>query len=146
MGLDDVLPDDADTSGSSSSRSRSTSSEKEYAEEFHSDKGVKKYTEERWEEIKQEIREKFEYTVNEVKNMQSEKRHDVLHEAAVSSDNDHNPEELEHGTDITCSVCGKDCSYGYVELEDETFCTNHPAIQVAKSLGKEMHSIDHENN
>lgn len=139
-GLDDLLPDDADTSSSSRSRSRSgsTSSEQEYVVEFDSDKGTKRFSEERWEEIKQEIRDNFQYTVGEVKSLPAKKRHDVLHEVAISSDDDRDPEDLEYTTDTTCSLCGKDCSYSYVEFDNEQFCINHPVIQVARELGKNV--------
>ena len=136
-GLDDLLPDDADTSGRSSSRSRSTSSEPEYAKEFSSSKGTKRFTEERWEEIKREIRDKTEFSVGEVESMKSDKRHDVLHEVSISSQHDHDPEELDYGSETLCAVCGNDCSDSFVEFEGETVCIQHPAIQVAKALGKE---------
>lgn len=143
-GLDDLLPDDADTSGRSSSRSKSTSSDTEYAKEFSSKKGTKKFTEEKWEKMRDEINRKFKYTANEVESLPAEKRHDVLHEAAKSVEADKAPDELEYGTDVTCAVCEADCSYDYIELHGEEFCYHHPLIQVANELGIETQSIDHE--
>lgn len=144
-GLDDLLPDDADTSGRSSSRSRSTSSEPEYVKEFTSSNGRKRYTEERWEEIKQEIRNKTEYSVGEVESLPSDERHEVLHELGVSSKYDHDPEELDSGSDTLCIVCGNDCSDSHVIFDDETVCINHPAIQVAKALGQDPQGKINEN-
>lgn len=137
-GLDDLLPDDADTSSSSSPGSKSSSSEPEYVERFSSSKGTKQFTEERWEEVKKEIRDKTPFTVEEVKNMESKARHDVLHEISISSLHDKEPDELEHGSDVLCNVCGNDCSTTFVEIEGEKFCIQHPAIQVAQSLDKEL--------
>lgn len=137
-GLDDLIPDDADTSSSSRSRSRSTSSEEEYVKEFNSDKGTKRFSEERWEEVKEEIRDKSKFTVGEVESLPASKRHDVLHEMAISSDNDYDPDDLEYGSEVTCAVCGKDCSYSHVILEGEEFCIHHPVAKVAKALDKEV--------
>lgn len=137
-GLDDLIPDDADTSSTSRSQSGSSSSQQEFIKTFSSANGTKKFTEERWDEIKEVIREDMEFTVGEVETMQASERHKVLHEAAMASNSDYDPEELEYGTDLTCFICDKDCSYSYVELEDEPFCINHTAAQVAKALGKEV--------
>lgn len=137
-GLDDLLPDDADTSRSSRSRSKSASSEQEIVKSFSSEKGTKKFTEERWEELKQEIIDNFEYSPGEVISLPAKKRHEVLHEAAIASDSDYDPDDLEHLSDTTCTICEKDCSYGYIEFDGKPFCTHHPIIQVAKELDKEV--------
>lgn len=133
-GLNDLIPDDADTSGRSSSRSKSTSSGPEYVKEFGSKLGTKKFTEERWKEIKQEIRRKTEYSVGEVESLPAEERHEVLHELGISSNVDLDPKELEHGSDTLCVVCGNDCSDSYVPIQGNPVCINHPAIQIAKAL------------
>lgn len=143
-GLDDLLPDDADTSGRSSSRS-STSSGPEYVKEFHTNSGkVKKFTEERWEDIKREIRDKSEYTVGEVESMEADKRHEVLHELAISSEHDKDPDELEHGSDVLCAACGADCSRSYTVIRGEEFCLHHPIAQAVKETDLRKEGKDHE--
>jgi len=141
-GLQELLPDDANTSSSSSSQSTSNSSEADVVREFHSDKGTKRFTEKRWNEVKQEIIHKSEYSVGEVETLPADKRFDVLHEMSLAADDDRTPDELEHGTDVTCQLCGTDCSYSYVPLDGETFCYHHPLIQVADELGIELEGTD----
>lgn len=132
MGLDDVIDTD-DSSSSSSSRTRSDSSSEDLIT-IGSPPNEKKFKEEKWEEVKKIIRNKMEYSVNEVKHLPSGKRYEVLHEAATWDEEELTEKQEELKSDTNCIVCGRDCSKSGVELEGEMVCVNHPAAKVAKHL------------
>jgi hypothetical protein len=140
MGIDDLIPDDADPPKRGGGHStQSKQDEDEYVQEFHSDLGVKKFTEEQWVEIKKEIKTEYPYVVDEICNMEAEKRHNVIHEIAVSALTEDTPER-NYTTDIRCVVCGNDCSRAYIEIEGEPVHEVHNAIQIAGALDKEVQS------
>lgn len=138
-GLDELIPDDANTSGRSrSSSSRSSSSSNNYVQTFSSKAGEKKFTEEKWNEIRRVISRQMEYSVEEVKNMQSEKRHEVLHEAALATEREDEDVNKEYRSSVTCTVCGNDCSDAYVVIEDVKVHVRHTVGQLAAALDKEI--------
>ena len=139
MGIDDLIPEDADPPkrGGGNTAQQSGQDGKEYVQQFHSDLGVKKFTEEQWDEIKKEIRAEYPYVVNEVCNMEAEKRHNVIHEIALSALTEDTPDR-NYTTDIRCVVCGNDCSHGYIEIEGKPVHEMHNAMQIADALDKEV--------
>jgi len=145
-GLDDLIPDDADTSSSSSSSSGGGGlDEPEYAEVFESKKGTKKFTEEQWEEIKKVIRRETDYvSVGEVKSLPAQKRHVVLHELAIEALVEDADGDISR-TDFRCPICGDDCTTSYVVIEGEEVHPYHTIAQLAKELGKETKSKNNEN-
>lgn len=138
MGLDDIIPDDSNSSSRSSPSSTSGSDGPEIVREIGGGEYQKRFTEEQWEKVKRVIRSKMDYSVDAVLNMRSEERYEVLHEAVTYNPDVEEGVSEEHKTTLDCYHCGNDCSGGYVELEGERFCMQHPAAQVAKALGKSI--------
>lgn len=135
MGLKDIdgVGEGSSRGSPSNRRSGSSSDNKEDGEErvvFHSDKGTKEFPPERWDEVKEVIRKEMDYTVSQVHNMNAEKRHDVLHEAATWSELD-DPTESEHYASKRCDECGNSVASGYVVIEGRKFCFDHTAGQLA---------------
>lgn len=135
MGLDEILPDEADKSGSGSSRSGSSSS-KEYHKTITGPAGKeKKFTEERWGEIRRVIIQEFDDSFKEVmNNYKAKERYSVVHDASLFLEREKTKDELGREPDVTCSVCGAECSEGSVVLEGEKVCAHHPAAKVAKEM------------
>lgn len=140
MGLDDLIPDDVDTSGSSRGKQDSGSqTETEYVETFSCGKGTKKFTEEQWEKVKNVVRSEYSFTVGELISKKAEERHDLLHEIAIKATSDREP-ETDNTSDVRCAVCGNDCSDMYVVIEGEKVHIQHNAAQMAEELDLEVNS------
>lgn len=143
MGIDDLIPDDSNPqSRRGGQKSSSSEDSKEYVQEFHSDKGVKKFDEEDWENIKSFIRQKTKYSVNEVVNMESERRHDVIHDIAIKAYAGSDDVQEEHKPTQLCAVCGNDCTSAYIEIEGEAFHEMHNVMEVAEALDKEIKNAE----
>lgn len=139
MGVDDLLPDDRDTSSSSSSSSNTQSQEsKEYEIVITSGDKEKKFTSEEWDKIQDTIRQEMEYSVGEVMKMADHKKYEVIHEAAIITNTERKSEDLEHKTDNRCAVCGNACSVDYIVIDGERVHIMHNVAQVAESLDKEI--------
>lgn len=135
MGLEDLTPDDSNTSSrSSTNRTNSQPDEDEYHKVIGNPPHQKCFTEERWEEVKQEIHNNFEKTVNEILNSPAKKRYEMLHEAAMASGGELDDDEREFEAKTRCAFCGKSCPSGGVEIDGEVFHTSHTAAQVADEL------------
>lgn len=132
MGLDDVIDND-DSSPSSSSRTRDNSSSEDLIT-IGSPPNEKKFSEEKWEEVKKVIQEEMQYSVNEVKHLPSGERYEVLHEAATWDEEELTKKQEELRSVTNCIVCGINCSKSGVELEGHMVCVSHPAAKVAKAL------------
>lgn len=146
-GLDDLIPDDADTSSSSSSGGggRGGLDQPDYVEVFESKKGTKKYTEEQWEEIKKVIRRETDYvSVGEVKSLPAQRRHVVLHELAIEALVEDADGDISR-SQFRCSICGDDCTRAYVVIEGEEVHPHHTIGQLAEELDIETESRTDEN-
>jgi len=135
MGLEELIPDNATTSSSSSRRG---STQRNYIVEFNSPLGTKKFSEEKWKEIKDVISKDTEYTVEEVKNLQSEERHRVLHDVAQTATKKKKITELDVLSETRCTVCGDDCSTSYVEIHGEKTHIHHTIGQLVEELELEL--------
>lgn len=130
MGLDDLLPDDADTT----SRSSSQQSSKDYSVEVGSGSDEVKLTEEKWEGVKKILTEEFGLVPNEVLNKPSGERYEILTEAAQVHEGHQQADESEHRSGTRCYYCGKSCEGIEVEIGGELFCPHHTVAQIEKSL------------
>lgn len=146
MGIDDLIPDNVEMSSGGQNKEKSEPDFVEYKEVFHSNHGEKKYTEKQWNNIKDVIRKHYPHTVHEVKNMNPEKRHDILHEVSIKANTEGEIEETPETTDMRCAVCNTDCSGGYVIIDGERVHVMHNVMQVADALDKEVKSINNENS
>jgi hypothetical protein len=148
MGLDDFV---SDRNGSSSTRQSSiaqsdnTQSEQETQSEKEQDpfkvvtdsRGRSKVFMEKegWEEAKTFIKNQMEVTVGEVMNMDSIKRHDLLHRAILQQTEDERGgfQPVKH-----CVVCDKEFvfpnSWTFVEIQNEATCPSHEIGQVMNAL------------
>lgn len=135
MGVDDLIPDELESSSSSGGSSKKDSSEDQLHKVIGSGKQKKGFTEEQWEGVKKVIARETEYTVNEVLHMPAQKRYDILHECALEATSEESTLPDDYRSEIRCYECGNDCSSGYVELEGKDFCVQHTAGQIAVALG-----------
>lgn len=132
MGLDDLVPegkeDSRSRSGSSSSKSKSKVS-------FGSGKWEKIFSEDKWEDVKNTLINDMGLVPNEVvNNYPKEERYETLHEAALISEREEPPDNIEEGPD-RCAVCGNALHEDItVEIEGEEVCANHPAAQIRVGL------------
>lgn len=134
MGLDDLLPDEANTRSTSSTRDQSSSSEKEYAVDVGSGRHRKAFTEEQWEKVKRVLTQEFGKKPNVVLNSPARERYEILHEAITFSEGEKEEGELENRSDTRCGVCGSACDLTAVEIGGEYFHPHHTAGQVAMEL------------
>lgn len=136
MGLDDILPDEADKRGA---KTQETEEKEEFHKKVTGPQGKeKKFDKERWKEIREIIDREFEDSLPEVMNNYSrKKRYEVVHQAALVVDEQKELKETERQTTTRCPVCGNDCSDHSVEIEGTEVCIQHPAIQVRKALDGE---------
>lgn len=148
MGLDDFVSDTSTSQrgkSNSSNRTQTTEPEEEETPENEQDpfkvvtdsKGRSKVfmDEDEWEETKQFIEESMDMTVAEVMNMNSIKRHDLLHRAILQHSEDERGgfQPVKH-----CVVCDKEFvfpnSWTFVEVENEASCPGHEIGDVMNAL------------
>lgn len=144
MGLDEIIPDHADTSSTSSS-THNVSSQQKIVKEFGSSLGTKKFTEEMWEQIITFIRQETEYTVAEIENMRAEERHRKLHDISQAATSETSLNNAEIISDTRCIICDDDCSDSYVEIEGEKMHIHHTIGQAASELELAKQGTIHEN-
>lgn len=133
MGLDDaaedLVPDGEVDSGSSSS----TQEEEKDLVVFSSAGNTKKFTQERWEEIKTALTRQLGYTVDDIEDMTSSERFEVIHEAALLSTNELDLSDSETAREYKCAICGSRMAEDVIsEIAGEYFCPNHPAAKLDK--------------
>lgn len=135
MGLDDVLdgkvPDGKRSGGSSSSSDQS-----EQIVKIGSPPNQKKFTKDRWEEVKEAITGELGYTTQEVlEDMPSNKRHEIVHEAAMISSSDMDPEDSQTRPTKKCPICDEILREEMVvEIAGMEVHAHHTAAQVEKAL------------
>lgn len=134
MGLEDILPDEADKRGA-----KTDSDEEEEA--YKVVKGPrgkeKRFNEKKWKEVRRIIDREFEDPYLEVmNNYSSKKRYDVVHQAALVSEERKEIKKTGRETTTRCAVCGSDCSDANVEIEGNRVCPQHPAAKVRTELDK----------
>lgn len=142
MGLDDLIPEGAESSGSGGSRGgggrKKQKDDLEYKVVIGNEPNRKVFTEEKWEEVQKVIVNDFGMQVNEVKNKPAAERYEILHEAALKAGSDSYTldEELEEKS--TCSVCGdaatEDTS---VKIEGRMVHIHHTAVKIREALDDE---------
>lgn len=141
MGLDDLVPDGAETSssrGGGGGRNKKPPEEQEDKVVIGNEPNRKVFTEEKWEEVQRVIVNDFGMQVNEVKNKPASERYEILHEAALkASEQSYEPDEdLEE--DRVCLVCGDAATDDTsVEIEGEMVHIHHTAAKIAKELNDE---------
>lgn len=136
MGLDDVLPDEADKKGA---KQQKDDEEEDAYKTITGPRGKeKKFSKERWKEIRKVINEEFEDSYLEVMNNYSaKKRLEVVHQAALVSDEQKSLGSTGRETKQRCAVCGNDCSDVSCVIEGQHVCPHHPAQQVSNELNDE---------
>jgi hypothetical protein len=141
MTLDDLLPDDKEVSSSasqqgttSSSSKQKTSDEEEYAKIIGSPPNEKKFTEEKWEQVRRVIVEEFGYSVNDVLNRPSSERYEIIHEAAVFPTDELDADESEHYEPRKCAICGSAYTEQALSIEGKVFCPHHTVGQLRQEL------------
>lgn len=142
MGLEDVTDKvkenyESQSSPNSSSRSYSRPSREELEESFEMVVGSppyqKVFDEEQWEEVKRVLRDVMGKNVNRVLNMPQERRHELLHEAALYSDG--KIEETEHEVEEKCPVCQKAVAEGAgVSILGYEIHVQHTAGQIQSAI------------
>lgn len=144
MALDDLLPDDESaTSSANTSQSKSSSSsskektdeEEEFAKVVGSPPNQKKFTEEKWKEVKLVIREEFGYSVGEVLSSPASERYEILHEAAMFPVGKLDEDESEHYQTSRCEICGSAETKDALTIEGKVFCPHHTVGQLKRELG-----------
>lgn len=135
MGLEDLVPEDKRGSSRSSSSS-SRQKKKEDTVAFGGGRHRKEFTEERWEEVKSTLVNEMGLVPNEVvNNYSSEERFEVLHEAALLSQQETSLEEL--GRSVKrCIVCGNAIGESGTELEEKPVHIHHTVGQVRSALNE----------
>lgn len=138
MGLEDLIPDDSDdnSSSSSSSRNSSSSDEQEYIT-IGSEPHQKKFTPEKWEEVKEVLRHEMGLNVNRVKNRPAEERFEILHEAATYSNGEIDEDEMQNWSKERCIVCGKAANKVGAKVDGEPCCVHHTVGQLEKELDED---------
>lgn len=134
MGLEDILPDEADKRGAKTD----TDKEQEAYKTVKGPRGKeKRFNKEKWKEVRRVIDREFEDSYLEVMNNYSKKkRFDVVHQAALVSEEQKQLSRTGRETKTRCSVCGSDCADANVEIEGEKVCPQHPAAKVRVELDK----------
>lgn len=147
MGLEDVTDQVKENySQSSPSRGKSSSrpSKEDLEQENHKVIGSpphqKVFSEDKWEDVKKVLRDEMGKNVNRVLNMPAEKRHELLHEAALYSDGD--IEETEHQPEQRCPVCGKAAGDAAVEIGGVRIHVHHTAGQIESAIKEGKLTLD----
>jgi hypothetical protein len=95
-----------------------------------------------WEETLDIIENEMNYTVNSVMNMESNKRHDVLHNAILKRNNS---EGGEYSPTKQCILCGEKfvfpSKWNFVKFRKEAVCKSHEVKKVMAAIS-EINSTD----
>lgn len=137
MGLDDVLNDKVPESKRSGGRSSSSSGDdSEQIVKIGSPPNQKKFTKSRWEEVKEAITGELGYTTNEVlEEMPPNERHEIIHEAAMISSSEMDPEDSKTRPSNKCDICDNILRDEMeVEIAGLKIHANHTAAQIEKEL------------
>lgn len=141
MALDDLLPDDetvttsaSSTTDESSSSQEKTEDEEEYAKVVGSPPNQKRFTEEKWEEVKRVLVEEFGYSVNSVLHKPVNERYEILHEAALFPTGELDTDESDHYETRECEICGSAYTEQSLDIEGKVFCPHHTVGQLKREL------------
>jgi len=135
MGLDDLVPDDKQSSSSSSSSRPRDSDDSPDKVEIGGEPYKKVFTEERWEKVKKVIGREMGLDVNKVvNNYPANERYEIIHEAALAVGGELEPDELDNYRDERCEICGIAKSEASVTICGDVVCVSHSAGQVAVML------------
>lgn len=135
MGLEDIVEEaGGQTSSSSSSkkkekRTHGVDNPDDYAVVVGKPPKQKAFTEEQWDKVSKVLKDKMDLVPNKVLNMPPDKRYEILHEAALWSDEDKSSTRKKK-----CFICGRSCGQSGVEIAGETVCSTHPAAMIAHEL------------
>lgn len=141
MALEDLLPDDESTSSSASQQQTKTSSSKEktddeekYAKIIGSPPNQKKFTEDKWKDVRRVLVEEFGYNVNEVLNKPSSERYEIIHEAALFPTDELDADDSDHYEPRECEICGSAFTEQALSIEGKVFCPHHTVGQLKREL------------
>lgn len=139
MGLDDLVPDDVDDSGSESSGSSGSSKSDDFVppeedpdmEVIGGGRYQKIFHKDKLEKVKDKLDELGHNPAEVLSGYTAEKRHETLHEAALAVERDEAPD----GTaKERCDYCGKPCEGSCRNIEGLTIHINHTVGQVTTLL------------
>lgn len=142
MGLDDLLPENAESKSSPGRTNRSSSStgnNDQEQQQFHKVVGnppnQKKFTEEQWEKVKRVVDREMGLNIQEVvNNTPAEKRYDILHEAILFDEGEVEAEEMDNYSDERCVICGNATGAHGAVISGESVHVHHTVGQLAKEL------------
>lgn len=139
MGLDNFTSEDTTTTSTSQRQSKSPEPEDNEDEEpfkvvgSGADRKVFE-TEEGWQDAAQFMREEMDLNPNEVLNMPSSKRHDILHRAILQLDG---MEQQPFHPTRDCIVCGVTFTFprnwNFTKFKGEPCCNDHEIQEVVEA-------------
>lgn len=140
MGLEDLIDGKTDSGSQSSpnrgSRSSGELSKEDLEEQYHkvigSPPNQKVFDEDTWNDVKRVLREVMGKNVNKVLNSPPQKRHEILHEAALYSEG--KLEETEHEAEEKCPICDKAAGDAAVPIGGEKVHVHHTAGQIESAI------------
>ena len=95
-----------------------------------------------WEETLDIIEDEMNYTIDRVMNMESSKRHDVLHNAILKRNNSGGGE---YSPTKQCVLCGEEfvfpSKWNFVKFRKEAVCKSHEVKKVMAAIS-EINSTD----
>lgn len=131
MGIDDLIPDNKQKSGSESSNTQPSF-------EVESDTGktgTSKYLEtENWREIIEVVENEMNMNFNDVMSMPNQKQEEILHKAERINAGYGTWTGSEFEIQQRCVVCGHECKDDGVIIEDRPVCKGHSAAEVRTAL------------
>lgn len=135
MGLDDIVPDDADTSSRGGRTDKKSPGERDDTVVVQGPGEKKKiFEEDDYEKVKKVIAEEMGLVPNKVlNNYTAADRYDVFHEAALIVDSEMDSEENSYAKN-RCEICGNATQDFGVELGGIVVCPQHSAAQIRKEL------------
>jgi|APHM01.1.fsa_nt_gi hypothetical protein len=99
-------------------------------------------TKEDWDETLDVIQNEMDYTIDQVMNMESNKRHDVLHNAILKRNGS---EGGEYAPTKRCIVCNEEfvfpSKWNFVRFKNEAVCKSHQVKVVMEEISR-INSID----
>ena len=137
MGLEDLVPDDKKPSSSTSSTKQKSKQEDDRIT-IGSEPHKKVFTEDKFNEVKRILTHEMGLVPQEVVNNWSPKeRYDVLHEAALATEGETKPEELENYDEARCYICSNALGDFGVEIEGVKVCVSHSVGELEASLNED---------
>lgn len=137
MGLDDLIPEEAERSSRSSSSGSSEPSDPFANDDLisiGSPPNDKHFTEEQYEKVKRVVREEFGMSIGEVESLPSNERYKTLHEAVTFNPDLDDEEQTDLVEDDRCIVCGDAAGFSSTHIEGEPVHIHHTVGQLNEVL------------